>query len=143
MNEKHDQSRDESLGLTLQQYGWDKKTLGCVAPPPPTNGSSCIAVWVAFDDMVDAAKAIADVQDVNPKCQISYVPQTEYACGINAAKGYGIPKPTAFYDGQLTFIAKYQGVGDGSEAEGLYQFIESTAKAVRRRRRVGPRCWRE
>lgn len=104
---------------------WKKKLIGYVAPPS-ANGSSRITVWLAFDDMRDAAKAIKDVEIVNSACQISYIPQTEYACGTKAGEGHGIQEATSFYDGQVILLAKYNR-GEDYEARGLYEYVQGTA----------------
>jgi hypothetical protein len=76
--------------------------------------------------MRDAAKAIDEVALVNPACTISYIPQTEYACGTKTGENHGIKEATSFYDGQVMLLAKYSR-GDGFEAKGLYEYVRGTA----------------
>ena len=83
-------------------------------------------MFLAFDDMRDAANAIEDVAHVNPACVICYIPQTEYACGTKAVESHGIQEPTSFYDGQVILLAKY-GFGEDHEAQGLYEYVKGTA----------------
>lgn len=87
-------------------------------------------MWLCFDDIREAVTAIDEVEMVNPAYQAVYITQPEYAFGTQSGGGRGIQATTSFYDGQVTLTALYKGQGYEVDAEGLYEYVEGTAKSI-------------
>ena len=98
--------------------------------PLPVGHSPRVTVWLCFDDIREAVNAIDEVEMVNPAYQAVYITQPEYAFGTQAGAGRGIKATTSFYDGQVTFTALYKGQDYEANAEGLFEYVEGTAKSI-------------
>jgi hypothetical protein len=113
----------------LLQRGWKNKLNGFVVPLP-AGPSARVTVWLCFDDIRDSVTAIDEVKTVNPDYQAVYVTQTEYAFGTQTGGGRGVQPTTSFYDGSVIFIALNKGQGCEVDAEGLFEWVEGTAKSI-------------
>ena len=63
--------------------------------------------FYSFDDLLAAAEAIGEAELVNAKWQVGYITQAEYA---GAPSTHGTQEATSFYDGQLVFVATFDGM---------------------------------
>ncbi|KXS96730.1 hypothetical protein AC578_9020 [Pseudocercospora eumusae] len=93
----------ECSNVLFNEMHWKNKVTG--QKSSGASNSKHLTVYMRFDHVNDAEQAENDVSMVNQAWVVKHVTQTEYA----AAQGTGSRNDTSFFDGQLLFVAVFNG----------------------------------
>jgi len=106
------------------QYGWDRKLRGSKAPPP-NKDQKFLTLFYCFDDVEDAKRSVEEVELVNAQMSGGFITQAEYA---GAPSTHGTQDATSFYDGQLVWVATFDGLTSEFNAGGAADAVVELAQ---------------
>lgn len=110
------------------QFGWADRLRG-ISPIIQPEGARYPVLLVCFDDLRYAKKAIYDSKVIDTMDEPTYVSQSEYAA---ATFHHGAALPTALYDGQVIFAARFEGEGTAFNSRGLFSDVVAIARSYGR-----------
>jgi len=88
-----------------------------------------LTYFYSFDDLSEAAQAVEDAEIVNPMWNVKHITQAEYA---GAPTTHGTQDATSFYDGQLVFVATFDGLTSEFNAAGATDAVFELAQSFGR-----------
>ena len=109
------------------QYDW-QRTLQGSHTRVVADESKFVHVFLKFDDIRDAAAAFEQIHAVNTTWTPKYINQTEYAASQKEGN-VGTLEKTSFHDGQVVFVAHFEGLTSDFSLDGLFDEVEKLAKS--------------
>ncbi|KAK4548448.1 hypothetical protein LTR36_009358 [Oleoguttula mirabilis] len=104
-----------------EDFDWQNKVLACSAKK--ADGKNFVYLC-CFDDLRDASQSFSNVEMVGVNWPMSYITHTEFASNLASEE----QENTSFHEGQVIFVASFEGPTSEFNASGAGETVHELAK---------------